>query len=72
MHQIKSTPGDYPNYPFFEELYQTLRLDLTREFSLRRFFAQHSIAMLKQCCNHFKQCRNNVATLCCAKNRRCG
>ena len=32
---------------------------------------QHSAAMLKQCCNHSKQCRNNVATLCCAKNRRC-
>ena len=27
--------------------------------------------MLEQCCNHSKQCRNNVATLCCAKNRRC-
>ena len=26
--------------------------------------------MLEQCCNHWKQCRNNVATLCCAKNRR--
>ena len=27
--------------------------------------------MLEQCCNYSKQCRNNVATLCCAKNRRC-
>ena len=27
--------------------------------------------MLEQCCNHSKQCRNNVETLCCAKNRRC-
>ena len=26
--------------------------------------------MLEQCCNHSKQCGNNVATLCCAKNRR--
>ena len=26
--------------------------------------------MLEQCCNCSKQCRNNVATLCCAKNRR--
>ena len=26
--------------------------------------------MLEQCCNHSKQCRNNVATLCCAKGRR--
>ena len=27
--------------------------------------------MLEQCCNHSKQCRNNVATLCCAKGRCC-
>ena len=27
--------------------------------------------MLEQCCNYSKQCHNNVATLCCAKNRRC-
>ena len=27
--------------------------------------------MLEQCCKHSKHCRNNVATLCCAKNRRC-
>ena len=27
--------------------------------------------MLEQCCNHSKQCRKNVAKLCCAKNRRC-
>ena len=26
---------------------------------------------LEQCCHYSKQCRNNVATLCCAKNRRC-
>ena len=26
--------------------------------------------MLEQC-NYSKQCRNSVATLCCAKNRRC-
>ena len=26
---------------------------------------------LSQCCNHSKQYRNNVATLCCAKNRVC-
>ena len=34
------------------------------------FLAQHSVAMLEQCCKHLKHCRNNVATLCCAKNRR--
>ena len=28
--------------------------------------------MLEQCCNHSKQCRNYVAMLCCAENRRCG
>ena len=33
--------------------------------------AQHSLAMVGQCCNHSKQCRNNVAALCCAKNCRC-
>ena len=26
--------------------------------------------MLEQCWNHSKQCRNNVAKVCCAKNRR--
>ena len=44
---------------------------LTRDYSQRRFLAQHSVAMLEQCCNYSKQCRNNVATLCWAKNRRC-
>ena len=27
--------------------------------------------MFEQDCNHSKQCRNNVATRCCDKNRRC-
>ena len=36
-----------------------------------RLLEQHSVAMLDQCSNHSKQCRNNVATLCCAKNRLC-
>ena len=36
----------------------------------RLFLAQHRVAMLEQCCNHSKQCRNYVATLCCPKNRR--
>ena len=39
--------------------------------SQRRFLAQYTVAMLEQCCKHLKQCRNNVATLCNAKNRRC-
>ena len=45
--------------------------DVTEDDSQRRFLAQHSAAMLEQCCNHSKQCRNNVAKLCCAKSRRC-
>ena len=44
---------------------------VTRDNSQRRFLAQHSVAMVEQCCNHSKQRRNNVATLCCAKNCRC-
>ena len=32
---------------------------------------QHSVAMLEQCCNHSKQCRNNAVVLFCAENRRC-
>ena len=45
--------------------------DITRDDSQRRFLAQRSVAMLELCCNYSKQCRNNIATLCCAKNRRC-
>ena len=44
---------------------------VTRDESQRKIWAQHIFAMLEQCCNYSKQCRNNVATLCCAKNRRC-
>ena len=39
--------------------------------SQQRFLVQHGFAKLEQCCNHLKQCRNNVSTLCCAKNHRC-
>ena len=45
--------------------------DVTRDDSQQQFLAQHSVAMLEQRCNYSKQCRNNVATLCCAKNRCC-
>ena len=45
--------------------------DVTRDDSQRQLLVQHSVAMLEQCRNYSKQCRNNVATLCCAKNRRC-
>ena len=44
---------------------------VTRDDSQRRFLAQRSVAMLELCCDYSKQCRNNVATLCWAKNRRC-
>ena len=44
--------------------------DVTRDDSQRRFIAQHSFTILEQCYNHLKRCRNNVATLCGAKNRR--
>ena len=45
--------------------------DVTRNDSQQRFLAQHSVAMLEQCCNSSKQCGKNVASLCWAKNRRC-
>ena len=48
-----------------------LQGDVTPNDSERRFLAQQSVAILEQCCNHSKQCRNNVATLRCTKNRRC-
>ena len=47
-----------------------LKGDVTRGDSQRRFLAQHSVAMLEQCCNYSKQCGSNVAKLCCAKNLR--
>ena len=50
---------------------RTFKGDVTRDDLQRRFFAQHSVAMLEQCCSHFKQCRNNVTTLRCAKKSRC-
>ena len=49
----------------------TSKGDVTRDDSQRQFLEQHSYAMLEQCSNYSKQCRNNVTTLCCAKNRRC-
>ena len=49
----------------------TFQGDVARDDWQRRFLAQHSVAMLEQCCNPSKQCRNNAATLCCAKNPRC-
>ena len=40
---------------------------VTRDDSQRRLLAQHIVAMLEQCCNYSKQCRNDVATFCRAK-----
>ena len=63
--------------PIFDELKEmkqhdyTFEGDVTWDDSRERFWAQHSVATLEQCCNHSKQCRNNVVMLCCAKNRRC-
>ena len=37
--------------------------DVTRDDSQRRFLAQHSVAMLEQCCNLSKQCCNTVLRL---------
>ena len=45
--------------------------DVTRDDSQQRFLAQHSVAMLEQCCKDSKQCRNNFAVLCWVKNH-CG
>ena len=45
--------------------------DVTPGNSQRRFLTQHSVAMLEQCWNYSKQCRNNIAKLCCAKNHGC-
>ena len=47
-----------------------LRWCYTGRFATTSFSATQR-RNLEQCCNHLKQCRNNVATLCCAKNRRC-
>ena len=49
----------------------SLEGDVTPDDSQQLFLTQDMVAMLEQCCNHSKQCRNNVATLCCAENRRC-
>ena len=48
-----------------------LRWCYTRADSQRQFLVQHSVAILERCCSYSKECRNNVATLCWAKNLRC-
>ena len=48
----------------FATLYKLLSTDgqgdVTQDDSQRRFLVQHSVAMLEQCCNHWKQCCNAV------------
>ena len=44
--------------------------DVTRDDSQRRFSAQHSLAMLEQCCKHSKQCRNNAVVLFCTEKKK--
>ena len=45
--------------------------DTTRDDSQRRFLAQHSVAALLRQWFERLQHSASVATLCCAKNRRC-
>ena len=45
--------------------------DLERDDSKRRFLAQQSVATLLRHCFDWLQHFLSVATLCCAKNRRC-
>ena len=45
--------------------------DVTRDDSQRRFLAQHSVATLLRHCFEWLQLCSSIATLCCAKNRRC-
>ena len=67
-HKSLSNYDDHHN----DDFNKTIGLsDVTRNDSQRRLLAQDNVAILEQCYNHSKQCRNNDATLCCAKNRRC-
>ena len=45
--------------------------DVTRDDSQRRFLEQHSVATLLRRCFEWLQHCSNIATLYCAKNRRC-
>ena len=48
-----------------------LKGDVTRDDSQRRFLAQHSVVtLLRHCFECLRQC-STIATLYCAKNRRC-
>ena len=45
--------------------------DITRDDSQRRFLAQHNLATLLRHCFKWLQHCCNIATPCCAKDRRC-
>ena len=45
--------------------------DVTRDDSQRRFLTQHSVATLLRHCFEWLQHWSSIATLYCAKNRRC-
>ena len=45
--------------------------DVSRDYSQRRFLAQHSVATLLRHCFEWLLHWSGIATLCCAKNRRC-
>lgn len=67
----KSIPHSYARRSRFAwTLYrkESGSFDVTRDDSERRFLAQHRVL---QCWNDIVIMRNNVATLCCAKNRPC-
>ena len=53
----------------FRKTVKNFQGNVTRDDLERRFSTQQRVAVLQQCGNHSKQCRNNVIKLCCAKNR---
>ena len=62
-------PSSSSALPLLER--ETLNRLFTRDDSQLRCLAQHSVAtLLRHCFEWFQHC-SNIATLCCAKNRRC-
>ena len=55
----------------FRKTVKNFQGNVTRDDLERRFSTQQRVAMLQQCGNHSKQCRNNAVKLCCAKNHCC-
>ena len=51
-----------PILPFVHnQLYKRFKvINITRDDFQQQFLAEHSIAMLEQCCSYSKQCCNNV------------